>query len=107
LGGSGTSVLSAAGTSADNILVGGPKKSVLTAGSGHDILIGGGPATLNAGTGDDILIAGSTIDDANPAALLSLTSAWTGPRLTSSACRPSLPARSPSPTWCLRQASAI
>jgi hypothetical protein len=76
LGGSGTSVLSAAGSSANNILVGGQKKSVLTGGGGRDILIGGGPATLNAGTGDDILIAGNTIDDASPAALLSLMSTW-------------------------------
>jgi RHS repeat-associated protein len=76
LGGSGTAVISAAGSSADNILIGGQKKSTVTGGSGHDILIGGGPATLIAGNGDDILIAGNTINNADPAALLSLMSAW-------------------------------
>jgi RHS repeat-associated protein len=76
LGGTGAAILSVAGSSADNILVGGPLQNTLTGGTGHDILIGGGPATLNAGTGDDILIAG-TIPNAKAAALLSLMSAWT------------------------------
>ena len=42
LGGSGTNTLSAAGSSASNVLVGGPGKDGLTGGTGRDILIGGG-----------------------------------------------------------------
>jgi Ca2+-binding RTX toxin-like protein len=78
LGGSGNDVLSAAGSKANNILVGGQGKNTLTGGSGDDILIGGGPSSLHAGTGNDILIAGSTVDDANVSALLQLMSMWSG-----------------------------
>ncbi len=70
-----------AGSSADNILIGGPGKNTLTGGTGRDILIGGGgAATLNAGSGDDILIAGSTSYDAptaaHLAALVALLAEW-------------------------------
>jgi Ca2+-binding RTX toxin-like protein len=76
-GGSGTNTLSAAGSSANNILVGGPGQDTLTAGRGDDILIGGaGPDLLHAGSGNDILIGGSTIYDANLTALLALMSEW-------------------------------
>ncbi len=77
LGGTGSNTLSVAGSSADNILVGGPGANTLTGGTGRDILIGGGgAATLHAGTGDDILIGGSTTYDANIAALVSLMTEW-------------------------------
>jgi hypothetical protein len=77
LGGSGTNTLSAAGSSANNVLVGGTGKDVLTGGTGRDILIGGGgSSTLGAGTGDDILIAGGTIYDANLTALAALMAEW-------------------------------
>jgi Ca2+-binding RTX toxin-like protein len=78
LGGSGSDVLSAAGSSANNILVGGQGKNTLTGGSGNDMLIGVGRSSLHAGTGNDILIAGSTILDANVAALLQLMATWAG-----------------------------
>jgi RHS repeat-associated protein len=77
LGGSGNDVLSAAGSSANNSLVGGPGKNTLTGGSGDDLLIGGGPSSLHAGTGNDLLIAGSTSNDTNVIALLQLMSMWT------------------------------
>jgi RHS repeat-associated protein len=77
LGGTGMNTLSVAGSSANNVLVGGAGKNVLTGGAGRDILIGaGGSSTLQAGTGDDILVAGSTIYDANLAALLALMAEW-------------------------------
>jgi RHS repeat-associated protein len=75
--GMGNTTLSTAGSSATNVLVGGPGNDVLTGGSGRDILIGGaGAATLHAGTGDDILLAGSTAYDGNLPALLSLAQEW-------------------------------
>jgi len=78
LGGSGSDTLSAAGSNADNILVGGHGKNNLTGGKGSDMLVSGsGGGTLKAGTGNDILISGSTIYDANPAVLLSLLAQWT------------------------------
>jgi hypothetical protein len=79
LGGSGTNMLSAAGSSAGNVLVGGAGKDVLTGGSGADILIGGGGAgTLKAGAGSggDVLIGGSTKFDANLQALALLLAEW-------------------------------
>jgi Ca2+-binding RTX toxin-like protein len=76
-GGGGTNLLSVAGSSADNILVGGPGKNTLVGGNSRDILIGGvGAARLNAGTGGDILIGGSTTYDANLPALLALMAEW-------------------------------
>jgi Ca2+-binding RTX toxin-like protein len=76
-GGGGTNMLSVAGSSADNILVGGQGKNTLVGGNGRDILIGGGgPARLYAGTGGDILIGGSTGYDANLPALLALMAEW-------------------------------
>jgi hypothetical protein len=77
IGGTGTNTLSAVGSSANNVLVGGPGSSTLTGGSGRDILIGGGgSAALHAGSGDDILIGGSTTYDANVTALLALIGEW-------------------------------
>ncbi len=75
--GSGNTTLSAAGSSGDNVLVGGSGKDTLQGGSGRDILIGGtGANSLNAGSGDDILIGGSTIYDTNVMALLALLGEW-------------------------------
>ncbi len=77
LGGSGTNTLSAAGSSAGNVLVGGAGKDSLTGGSGADILIGGGGTdTLKAGSGGDVLIGGSTTWDANLTALALLLAEW-------------------------------
>jgi RHS repeat-associated protein/uncharacterized repeat protein (TIGR01451 family) len=76
VGGSGTNTLSVAGSSANNVLVGGTGSSSLTGGSGQDILIGGGAAVLHAGSGGDLLIGGSTTYDANLAALLALVQEW-------------------------------
>jgi RHS repeat-associated protein len=74
--GPGTSTISVAGSSADNVLVGGGGKVALTGGSGRDILIGGGPAALHAGSGDDLLIAGTTRYDADITALLAIAREW-------------------------------
>jgi Ca2+-binding RTX toxin-like protein len=75
--GSGNVTLSAAGSSAGNVLVGGAGHDVLTGGSGRDILIGGsGTAALHGGSGGDVLIAGSTAYDADPVALSALALEW-------------------------------
>ncbi len=76
-GGTGVNNLSVAGSSANNILVGGPGADKLTGGSGRDILIGGGGSdTLVAGTGSDILIGGRTVYNVNLAALAALMAEW-------------------------------
>jgi hypothetical protein len=75
--GSGNTTLSAAGSSANNVLVGGGGKDSLTGGAGRDVLIGGtGPSSLRAGAGGDILIAGRTAYDTNAAALLAILAEW-------------------------------
>jgi hypothetical protein len=80
--GSGKSAtISAAGSSANNALVGGGGSDTVTAGAGNDILIGGsGAASLTAGAGSDILLGGSTSYDAptaaNVSALLALLAEW-------------------------------
>ncbi len=77
LGGSGNNTLSAAGSSAGNVLVGGPGKDSLTGGSGADVLIGGGGAdTLKAGSGGDVLIGGSATIDNNLMALAAVLAEW-------------------------------
>jgi Ca2+-binding RTX toxin-like protein len=76
-GGTGNSTLSVAGSSANNIVVGGPGNNTLRGGLGRDILIGGtGQEMLHAGQGDDILIGGGTIYDGNVTALLALMVEW-------------------------------
>jgi Ca2+-binding RTX toxin-like protein len=83
--GSGNTVLSAAGSSAANLLVGGAGNDTLTGGSGSDVLIGGGGASaLHAGGGGDILLAGSTtyapivggVPQPNLPSLLALLAEW-------------------------------
>lgn len=77
LGGSGASNLSAAGSNAANVLVGGPGNDMLTDGTSADILIGGGGAnSLTTGKGGDILIGSTTTSDANVAALAAMTAEW-------------------------------
>jgi hypothetical protein len=74
--GTGNCTLSAAGSSAGNVLVGGKGKDSLTGGTGRDILIGGrGPDTLQAG-GGAILIGGSTTLDTDVTALAALLTEW-------------------------------
>jgi hypothetical protein len=83
LAGPGNTTLSAAGSRAGNVLVGGPGADVLVGGSGADILIGGGgPASLHAGTGGDLLISGSTTWDNSAAALAALLKEWSRPDRT-------------------------
>jgi uncharacterized delta-60 repeat protein len=75
--GSGNTTLSAAGSSAANVLVGGAGNDSLQGGSGRDILIGGaGSDTLQGGSGGDILIPATTDYDANIAALAALRKEW-------------------------------
>jgi uncharacterized protein (TIGR03118 family) len=75
--GTGNSLLSAAGSSAGAVLVGGPGRDTLIGGSGRTILIGGGGIdNLQAGTADTILIGGSTTYDANVIALAALLAEW-------------------------------
>jgi Ca2+-binding RTX toxin-like protein len=77
LGGSGTNTLSAAGSSANNVLVGGAGKDILTGSTGRDILIGGGGADkLHAGSGGDVLIGGITTLDDDLMALAALLAEW-------------------------------
>jgi hypothetical protein len=75
--GTGNTTVSAAGSSANNVLVGGGGQDILTGGSGRDVLIGGaGASALHAGSGGDILIAGRTTHDADVAALLAIAAEW-------------------------------
>jgi hypothetical protein len=75
--GNGNCTLSAAGSSAGNVLVGGAGKDSLTGGAGRDILIGGGGADiLQAGSGGDVLIGGSTTLAADVTALAALLAEW-------------------------------
>jgi hypothetical protein len=76
-GGPGDDFLSAEGSVANNVLVGGDGRDVLRGGSGRDVLIGGGgPDVLAAGSGGDLLIAGSTDYDNNLAALSAIAAEW-------------------------------
>jgi N-acetylneuraminic acid mutarotase len=75
--GNGNDILSAAGSSANNVLVGASGNNLLTGGTGRNILIAGsGTSTLVGGTGQDILIGGSTDFDHNLTALYALTAEW-------------------------------
>jgi hypothetical protein len=75
--GNGNDILNVAGSSANNVLVGGAGTDRLIGGRGRDILIGGaGRATLQAGVGDDILIGGTTAYDNNAAALAAILAEW-------------------------------
>jgi hypothetical protein len=84
--GGGNDTLSAAGSSANNVLVGDSGNDTLTGGAGQDILIGGsGASALHAGSGaGDILIAGNTtyttpaggVYSPNVPSLLALLAEW-------------------------------
>jgi sugar lactone lactonase YvrE len=76
-GGAGNNIISTAGSSAVNVLVGGSGNDLLIGGSGRDILIGGGGAdTLRAGAGGDVVIGGQTAYDSAPIALATLAAEW-------------------------------
>ena len=69
-GGTGNEDLSAAGSTANNVIIGGGGKNQITGGLGHDLLIAGlGKSTLTAGSGDDILIGGQTDYDLTSTAM--------------------------------------
>jgi hypothetical protein len=60
-GGTGNDTLSVAGSTANNVVVGGGGTNQITGGLGRDLLIAGsGASKLFAGSGGDILIGGST-----------------------------------------------
>src|SRR5207253_2023790 len=82
-GDAGNDTLSAAGSSANNVLLGGAGNDTLTGGSGRDLLIGGsGSDVIDGGGNDDILIGGLTSYDneaaggINFAALNAIMSEW-------------------------------
>jgi hypothetical protein len=69
-GGTGTDILDARGSTANNVLTGGGGTNTLYGGLGRDLLIAGlGQSQLNAGTGDDLLIGGSTTYDLTSGAM--------------------------------------
>ncbi len=75
--GAGNDTISAAGSSAGNILLGGAGADVLKSGSGRSIAIGGrGADNLQAGSDGAILIGGTTTWDAQPMGLAALASEW-------------------------------
>jgi Ca2+-binding RTX toxin-like protein len=81
--GTGNCTLSSAGSSANNILVGGTGNNKLIGGMGRDILIGGsGAETLQAGSGGDLLIGGATDYDANLTSLLAISDEWQRTEIT-------------------------
>jgi len=68
------------GAAGSDLLLGGDGNDSLNGHTGNDVLIGGlGADQLQGGPGEDILIAGTTVFDADPAALQSLLAAWSGP----------------------------
>lgn len=76
-GGAGNDTISAVGSSAANVLIGGDGKDLLTAGTGRTVLIGGdGADALHAGSDDAILIGGGTAFDSNTIALLGVLAEW-------------------------------
>jgi Ca2+-binding RTX toxin-like protein len=76
-GGDGNDTLNASGSTASNILVGGPGNDTLQGGRGRDILIGGlGADVLRAGSDDQILIGGTTDFDNDLTALAALRAEW-------------------------------
>jgi uncharacterized protein (TIGR03118 family) len=78
IAGGSTTTFSAVGSSAPNILVGGPGRDTLTGGTGPSLLIGGkGADSITAGSGGSIVIGGSTAYDANVAALVAILGEWT------------------------------
>lgn len=69
-GGTGNETLSAAGSNANNVLIGGAGNNQITGGLGRDLLIAGlGSSKLFAGTGEDILIGGWTDYDLSSTAM--------------------------------------
>jgi hypothetical protein len=75
--GNGDDTLDARGSTANNVLIGGPGNDVLYGGRGRDLLIGGlGADTLHGNGGGDILIGGPTDFDANPRALAAIMAEW-------------------------------
>ncbi len=76
-GGDGDDTLNTAGSSANNVLLGGPGNDRLFGTAGRDLLIGGlGADLLRGGKGDDILIGGTTDHDSNPIALNAVMAEW-------------------------------
>jgi len=76
-GGVGNDSLSATGSTAGTVIVGGEGNDSLTGGTGRDILIGGaGGDTVRGGDGEDILIGGFTDFDGDLAALRAIRAEW-------------------------------
>jgi hypothetical protein len=76
-GSDGNDVLDARGAGGPAVLVGGAGDDTLYGGGGRNLLIGGTGANVLVGGGDDdLLIAGSTLFDANLAALVALRNEW-------------------------------
>jgi hypothetical protein len=75
IGGSGGNTLFSGPSGA--LLIGGTGGNVLVGGSGRDVLIAGpGSSLLLAGSGEAILIGGTTLWDANVAALSAIMAEW-------------------------------
>lgn len=76
-GGGGSDKLSARGSMANNLLVGGLGNDTMTGGGGRDVLIGGlGADILRGGAEADILLGDSTTLESNQAAMLSVVKEW-------------------------------
>lgn len=67
----------------NSILLGGPGRDTLIGGRGHNLLIGGtGSDMLKGGLGESIFIGGTTLYDADAAALRSIMAEWSTPQNT-------------------------
>ncbi|HJT30621.1 MAG TPA: PKD domain-containing protein, partial [Pirellulales bacterium] len=76
-GTAGNNTLDARGSSANDVLVGGPGNDTLYGGKGRNLLIGGaGSDMLYAGGAGDILIAGTTAYDTDLTALDAIMAEW-------------------------------
>jgi hypothetical protein len=77
--GNGRDVLSAAGSTADNVLVAGTGTSSVIGGAGRDILIASPQSVFQPGRGDDLLIKGITPFNSDLASLNALLAEWARP----------------------------
>jgi hypothetical protein len=75
--GAGNDTVNAAGSTGNNVLLGGGGNDTITGGSDRDVLVGGqGADVLSGGSGDDVLIGGASNLGENLTAWAAITDEW-------------------------------
>jgi hypothetical protein len=75
--GAGNDAVNAAGSTGNNVLLGGGGNDVITGGSDRDVLVGGaGADALSGGSGDDVLVGGASNIGENLAAWAAIMDEW-------------------------------